>query len=107
MKWKKKFKLLFDRERIIDFGPIHKTSIDLRKLDFSTERQVLFPLKQLGQEILSMPKFWILLLTLAKQENCLRERGLAELAIYGVENSCDNRILMSDFLPEDVDCEEV
>ena len=35
MKWKKKFKLLFDREKIIDFGPKHKTSIDIRKLEFS------------------------------------------------------------------------
>ena len=25
LKWKKKFKLLFEREKIIDFGPKHKT----------------------------------------------------------------------------------
>ena len=35
------------------------------------------------------------------------ENGLADLAIYGVENSCDNRILLADYLPENIDEEEV
>ena len=35
------------------------------------------------------------------------ENGLADLATYGVENSCDNRILLADYLPENIDEEEV
>ena len=103
MKWKKKFKMLFDREKIIDFGAPHKTQIDLRKLEFTPDRQVVKPLKQLGQEILGMAKFWILFLTLAKKEAATLERGLADLAVYGLENSCDNRIIMAEFLPADID----
>ena len=65
------------------------------------------PLKQLGQEILANPKFWILYLTLAKPGSAKLENGLDDLAIYGVENSYDNRIMMAEFLPEDQDQEEV
>ena len=53
-----------------------------------------------------MPKFWILFLTLAKMESKTLENGLADLAIYGVENSYDNRILLADFLPDGFDQEE-
>ena len=68
MKWKKKFKLLFDREKIINFGIKHKNQIDLRRLEFSPtplstaaqRNSNLQPLKQLGSEILSMAKFWML-----------------------------------------------
>ena len=60
-----------------------------------------------------MAKFWILFLTLSvKKQNGnggihVLENGLADLAIYGVENSCDNRILLADYLPENIDEEEV
>ena len=60
-----------------------------------------------------MAKFWILFLTLSvKKQNGkggiqLLQNGLADLAIYGVENSCDNRILLADYLPENIDEEEV
>ena len=110
MKWKKKFKMLFDRERIIDFGMKHKTQIDLRKFSFNPDCQVLRPIKPLGQDILTMAKFWILYLTLTMKPNSaspILERGLSELASYGVEDSCDNRIVMAEFLPEDVDEAEV
>ncbi len=50
-----------------------------------------------------MAKFWILFLTLAKKETATLERGLADLAVYGLENSCDNRIIMAEFLPADID----
>ncbi len=51
-----------------------------------------------------MAKFWILFLTLAKKESAVTlERGLADLAVYGLENSCDNRIIMAEFLPADID----
>ena len=53
-----------------------------------------------------MPKFWILFLNLAKMEKRTLENGLADLAIYSVENSYDNRILLADFLPEGLDEEE-
>ena len=33
--------------------------------------------------------------------------GLSDLALYDVENSCDNRILLAKFLPEDTDKEEI
>ena len=32
--------------------------------------------------------------------------GLADLALYEVENSYDNRILLADFIPEGFDQEE-
>lgn len=57
-----------------------------------------------------MSKFWILYLTLTTKPmsaSPLLERGLTELASYGVEDSCDNRIVMAEFLPEDVDEAEV
>ena len=57
-----------------------------------------------------MAKFWILYLTLATKPKTappLLEGGLSELACYGVEDSCDNRIVMAEFLPEDVDEAEV
>jgi hypothetical protein len=53
-----------------------------------------------------MSKFWILFLTLTKYDSKL-ENGLADLAFYGVENTCDNRILMADFLSKDIDQQEV
>ena len=46
-KWKKKFKMLFDREKIVDFGLPHKKQIDLRKLSYDITRP-LRPMKQLG-----------------------------------------------------------
>ena len=107
LKWKKKFKMLFQREKIIDFGLAHKTQIDLRKLEFNPSQQVVKPLKQLGQEILANPKFWILYLTLAKPGSTQLWNSLDDLTIYGVENSYDNRIMMAEFLPEDQDQEEV
>ena len=99
--------MLFDREKIINFGLRHKSQIDLRRLEFSSEKN-LQPLKQLGSEILSMAKFWILFLTLAKKDGTeiILENGLVDLAIYGVENSYDNRILLTDHLPEGFDYEE-
>ena len=105
-KWKKKFKTLFDREKIIHFGPQHQTQIDLRKLEFSAEKHVVRSKKQLGGEILSMAKFWILFLTLAKKESKILHNGLSDLAQYGLEDSYDNRILLADFLPEGMDQEE-
>ena len=59
----------------------------------------LKPLQLLGQEIMTTAKFWILYLTLASQKhsNIVLENGLNDLAIYGVENSCDNRILLEKF----------
>ena len=44
-KWRKKFKMLFDREKIIYFGPQHKHQIDLNKLEFDACKQLLKPLK--------------------------------------------------------------
>lgn len=70
----------------------------------------LRPLKQLGQEILSTAKFWILYLTLAsnpKTGKITLANGLSDLAIYNVENTCDNRILLAAFLPDDIDEQEV
>ena len=71
----------------------------------------LKPLEHLGQEILSTAKFWILYLTLAakqiKDGNIILANGLSDLAIYGVEDTCDNRILLADFLPEDTDKDEL
>ena len=32
---------------------------------------------------------------------------MADLAEYGVEDTCDNRIMLADFLPEDIDEQEV
>jgi len=58
----------------------------------------LRPLKQLGQEILSTAKFWILYLTLAsnpKTGKIVLTNGLSALAQYNVENTCDNRILLA------------
>jgi len=52
-----------------------------------------------------MAKFWILYLTLTKSS--ILSNGMADLAVYGVENSCDNRLMLADFLPEDFDQEEV
>ena len=54
-------------------------------------------------------KFWILYLTLAspKTGTIVLQNGLSDLAIYGVEDSCDNRILLERFLPEDTDKEEI
>ena len=57
-----------------------------------------------------MAKFWILYLTLAtkpKSPPPMLTHGLSELACYGVDDSCDNRIVMAEFLPEDVDEAEV
>ena len=69
----------------------------------------LKPLEQLGQEIMTTAKFWILYLTLAspKAGTIVLQNGLSDLAIYGVEDSCDNRILLEKFLPEDTDKEEM
>ena len=105
MKWKKKFCVLFDREKVINFGPQHKNHINFNKLEFSVDRQTLTPLKQLGAEILSMAKFWILYLTLVGKgkTSIMLENGLEDLAVYGVENTYDNRIMMSEFLPEGFD----
>ena len=72
--------------------------------------EALKPLKQLGQEILSNAKFWILYLNLASsvgKSAITLTNGLSDLAIYEVEDTCDNRILLTDFLPEDIDEEEV
>jgi len=102
--------MLFEREKIISFGPKHKYSIDLNRLSFNTSMEPLKPLKQLGQEILTNAKFWILYLTLASpatKSNIILNNGLSDLAVYEVENTCDNRILLANFLPEDIDEEEV
>ena len=59
---------------------------------------------------MSTAKFWILYLTLASSKhstgNIILENGLNDLAIYGVENSCDNRIELEKFLPKGFDKEE-
>ena len=57
-----------------------------------------------------MAKFWILFLTLTQKKGCPKttlDKGLVDLAVYGLENSCDNRIIMAEFLPEDIDQQEV
>ena len=91
---------------------MHKPQIQLNKLAYkSGEMENLKPLEHLGQEILSTAKFWILYLTLAscssKTGKIILPRGLSDLAIYGVEDSCDNRILLADFLPDDIDKDEI
>lgn len=60
-KWRKKFKLLFDREKIIDFGqPIFMT------MSFNQESDELLPKTNLGREVLASGKFWLLFLAFCK-----------------------------------------
>lgn len=59
-----------------------------------------------------MAKFWILYFTLVQTSSKNRSRiiledGLADLALYGVEDSCDNRIVLAEFLKEDANEAEV
>ena len=65
-KWKKKFKLLFDREKIIAFDGT-SPSVDLKRIKFANIEQIK-PLKSLGKTIIGLAKFWVLYLTLCGTE---------------------------------------
>jgi len=60
-KWRKKFKLLFDREKIIDFKPPLTM-----QMTFDQNQQQLNAKSLLGQEILQSGKFWLLFLSFCK-----------------------------------------
>ena len=99
-KWKKKFKMLFEREKIVSFGK-QGCIVDFRRIKFSPCQQdgplpQIKPLKSLGRDVLSLPKFWVLLLTLAKVESL--EQGLYDLSLYLTE-SAEAHELLKNFLP--------
>ena len=69
-KWKKKFKMLFEREKIIAFGKTSSYMIDLKKLSFNVEQVQTETdpspraLRPLGKDVLALSKFWVLFLSL-------------------------------------------
>ena len=94
-KWKKKFKMLFEREKIIAFGKTSSPMIDLKKLNFNAQAANIETdpspraLRLLGKEVLQLAKFWVLFLTLAKVEKLTK--GIEDLKKWNVEDSEENR----------------
>ena len=93
--------MLFDREKIISFGQA-SPDFNLKRVKFApcvegVEVQ-LKSLKSLGVEVLAMPKFWVLYLTLAGVPSLVN--GMKDISSY-VENTAANRKLLADFLSKE------
>jgi hypothetical protein len=97
-KWKKKFKVLFDREKIIHFGQA-SLDLNLKRVKFSPcssgDDVQLKSMKPLGTEVLATAKFWVLYLTLAGVPQLVN--GMKDLASY-IENTAENRQILAIFL---------
>ena len=93
-KWKKKFKLLLDREKIIAFDGVNP-SIDIKRMKFKGFDQIT-PLKPLGKTIIGLAKFWVLYLTLCGVKQL--ENGMDDIMQH-VEDTIDNREVLQRFLP--------
>ena len=93
-KWKKKFKLLFDREKIIGFDGSNP-SVDLKRVKYMGCEK-LQPLKPLGKAVIGLAKFWVLYLTLCGVQQL--ENGMDDVMEH-IEDTIDNREILQRFLP--------
>ena len=96
-KWKMKFKMLFEREKIISFSG--EVSIDLKKIKSTffcnEEFDQVQAIKPLGDEILRSAKFWVLLLALSSAPNLSAE----DLMDVRLTSSYENIETLKDYLP--------
>ena len=97
-KWKKKLKMLLDRERIISFEG-HAGGLDIRKFarQFKASSELVESVshcKAIGAEILATPKFWVLVFCLAGLKRV--DNGIG--ALKWVQPSSENFELLRSFL---------
>ena len=108
-KWKKKLKMLLDREHIIAIDG-HSSGLNISKFakQFQSSQCLIESIKHckaVGADIMALPKFWAVLFTLGNVEKL--DGGLSALARFNVPGTEDSLAVLRSALAisEPIECE--